>query len=123
MLDELQQCLEKRFCPNYWIPSLNLLGNLREMDYRNALLKIQKIKSKPKYYVANNWLEYTRCLRKNFCFYCGDGYAPTMPETEEIDQSCRLPGYMYPFLCSSDKKSFCCPSARYDYDPVVLDVY
>ena len=69
-MKELNDCLEKRNCPNYWIPGINLLANLSEYDFVRKQRTVLKILTHPKFYVADKWLEHIRCLRQNCC-YCG----------------------------------------------------
>lgn len=70
MLRMLQECYRKRFCPNYWIPEANLIECLTSYDCDRKMKLCQMIIKKPKEYVADNWLEYVRCLQLNCC-YCG----------------------------------------------------
>ena len=96
MLNMLQECYRKRFCPNYWIPDKNLIDYLTSFDCDRKLKFCQMIMKKPKQYVADNWLEYVRCLKLNGC-YCGQPRAK---------RSCCLPkengdGVRLPNACCS----------------------
>ena len=71
MLNGLKRCFEDRMCPNYWIPTMSVFGDLDGSDCARKLKVLEKIIMTPQKYIADQWLEYTRCIRLNCC-YCGD---------------------------------------------------
>lgn len=122
MLKELELNLQKEKCPNFWITDINLFEGLTSNDLISKRALVAAIIRNPKKYVADEWLEYSRCVRKQCC-YCGNimyMYAMQLAETVtgkwcEGCICCRV-------KCSYDDNS-CCSSYRYQYDPLSLDVY
>ena len=122
MLHELELNLRKERCENYWIKQINLFDNLTSNQLVSKRAFLQSIIKNPKKYVADEWLEYSRCVRKQCC-YCGNiVYMYALQMVEAVTGGgckgcicCRI-------KCSYDDYS-CCSSPRYQYDPLSLDVY
>ena len=69
MLDGLHKALDSGHCSHFWIESINLLKDYPQERLAVLADKVAKIQKKPNEYVADNWLELTRCIQKNCC-YC-----------------------------------------------------
>lgn len=126
MLNQLILHLIQKNCPNYWIPSINLFEKLSVADYEQLLKTATKIKKKPQKYVADNWLEYTRWLRRNCCYW-GKGYKPFLPQEDDPDKNCCHCDFYFCCCCpfKSDCKCCfgCCSSKEFKKDPLAVDVY
>ena len=121
MMTELEENLEKGVCQNYWIPDINLFGELHSSQLVSKRAHFSVILKNPKKYVADEWLEYSRCIRKQCC-YCGELLYLVSQVAEEVAGEgcsccvcCRI-------NCNYDDSS-CCSSNQYKYDPLTLDVY
>ena len=122
MLDILHQHLSNRMFPHYWIPSINLIKDLDIPTLDLLCQKINTVRNKPQAYVADNWLEITRCLRLNCCSCCAFGKgAPLYKSISNIlhikKSSCPL--CFIP--CSYSSNSCCFGPCR--YDKLNIDVY
>ena len=108
MLHMLQECYRERFCRNYWIPDANLIDYLTRSDCDRKMKLCQMIIKKPKEYVADNWLEYVRCLRLNGC-YCGQSGVKRQccPCGGICDRGVRLPNACCSFSYKYDSST--CP--------------
>ena len=74
MLQELQQRLRNKVCPNFWIPEINLFKNFADQDFNLKIEIVGLVLKKPIRFVADGYLEYVRYLTLNCC-YCGEkGY-------------------------------------------------
>ena len=78
LLDSLHKALDSGHCSHYWIDSINLLKDYPQDRLAVLADKVAKIQKKPNEYVADNWLELTRCIQKNCCYCfmgecCGGG--------------------------------------------------
>ena len=120
MLHMLQECYSQRFCPNYWIPEVNLIENLTNYDSKINLL--QTIIEKPKEYVADNWLEYVRCLRLNCCF-CGlsDVKRRYSLSGEIGDSNVKSPSTCCSYSYKYDSST--CPCGPCDMNQIQFEVY
>ena len=121
MLAELELNLQIGICQNYWIPGINLIENLTTLELVSKYNLLRVIIKNPKSFVADEWLEYSRCIRKQCC-YCGHilySYVAHIVETTNDGCGecicCRI-------KCNYDENS-CCSSNQYNYDPLSLDVY
>lgn len=108
--------------PNYWIPELNLIDYLTAYDCQRKFKMCEDILENPKKYVADNWLEYVRCLRLNCC-YCGDtGYKRRLFQSGEVaDEKIRTPDAWC--TCNCDYNNDTCPCGPCSYNPLNLEVY
>ena len=122
MLDILHQHLSNRVFPHYWIPKINLIKNLDVPTLDLLCQKVKIVQSKPEAYVADNWLELTRCLRLNCCSFCAFGRGA--PLYNGISGRIRVKESCCPFCfipCSYSDSIGClgpCP-----YDKMNMDVY
>ena len=73
MLDILHQHLTNKVFPHYWIPSINLFKDLDNTTLDLICHKVVEVRHNPQKYVADNWLELTRCLRLKCCSFCAFG--------------------------------------------------
>ena len=120
MLHTLKENLQVEFCPNYWIKEINLF-DLTVLQFVSKRAMLASILKNPKNYVTDEWLEYTRYVRRNCC-YCGDIkqviYSTIVdPENEEDCSSC----VCCRISCDEENDEFC--STKYMMDPLSLDVY
>ena len=122
MLKKLQECYRNRLCENYWIPEANLIDNFTDYDCDRKIKLCQMIMKKPKEYVADNWLEYVRCLRLNCC-YCGQsGVKRQYILSEEIgDENVRSPCACC--SCSYKYDSSTCPCGPCEMNQTQFEVY
>ena len=122
MLHELELDLQQEKCQNYWIPQINLFENLTKNELVSKRALVASIVRNPKKYVADEWLEYSRCVRKQCC-YCGNiMYMYVMQAAEAVTGGGGCEGCICCRVkCDYDDNS-CCSSHRYQYDPISLDV-
>ena len=108
MLHMLQECYRDNFCKNYWIPDINLINYLSEDDCNKKMRLCQMVMRKPKEYVADNWLEYVRCLQLNGCFWGQSGVkCLCCPFGNTGNRGVRLPNPCC--SCSHKYDSLTCP--------------
>lgn len=120
MMTKLENQLEQKYSPNYWIPNINLFEKFYPEDIEKFLEIIRKAKNFPQKYVADNYLEHMRCFRK-CCCYCGKRYKlPIKEKVRKETNSCHC------YCCGCCCGSGCCewPCAKdYKIDPLALDIY
>ena len=120
MLDILYQHLSNRVFPHYWIPSINLAKDLNTETFDQLCQKINTVRNKPQAFIADNWLEHTRCLRLNCCSCCIFGKCNLRPPIIKGVTCCSSePSCLIP--CTYSKTTWCfgpCP-----YNRVTMDVY
>lgn len=102
MLNRLKDYFEQQRCPNYWLPNACLFaGSLSGSDIIRKERLLAEILESPKKYIADQWLEYTRCLRVKCC-YCGSsGWIPQFIESGEVGD---MPIEHANFCCSCNYK-------------------
>ena len=66
----LRQNIATQKCPHYWIKTLNLFADMNGKDYAFIEAKLEKIKEQPVEYIASEWIEWNRHMRKNCCTSC-----------------------------------------------------
>ena len=78
LMDELVRHIRQLNCPNFWIPTINLFEDLREMaeSEEDGFMKIERlvkivreIQGSRQKAVIDQWVECSRCLMENCCFY------------------------------------------------------
>ena len=70
MLTSLQESFEKRICPMYWNPSLNLVQGMEDDDFIFISDRLQYIRNNMVEAIADDWLELERCVQLNCCRCC-----------------------------------------------------
>ena len=123
MLDILHQHLSNRVIPHYWIPSINLVKDLDNLTLDKLCHKVNTVRNKPQAFVADNWLELTRCLRLKCCSCCAFGKSASLYKgvvsNIRFVKSSTCPCCLVP--CSYSDATCClgpCP-----YDKLNMDVY
>ena len=118
-LKELKSRLESRACPNFWIQSINLFDNFKDIDYGLKLGIVNDVILNPLRYVADNYLEFARCITLKCC-YCGPpGLKYLIPfyQTKNINESqCCV-------CCSCSYTNTPCCLGPCEYNQVAVDVY
>ena len=112
MLKELKSRLESRMCSNFWIHTINLFEDFKDIDYSLKLGIVKDVILNPKRFVADNYLEFVRCFTLK-CFYCGPiGYI----EKNTIYQPTNIKerGCCVCFLCNYSDSPWCCGSCQYN---------
>ena len=66
----LRQNIATQKCPHYWIETLDLFADMTDKDYSFIEAKLEKIKGQPVKYIASEWIEWNRYMRKNCCASC-----------------------------------------------------
>ena len=70
LVENLHRALTSGVCLHYWIEDINLLEEFSQLRLTELAKRVDRIQRNPRRYVADNWLEVTRCLRF-YCLYCG----------------------------------------------------
>jgi len=121
MLSELEESLRSEFCPNYWIKDINLF-DLTSGQFVSKRAMLSCILKNPKIYITDDWLEYTRYVRRNCCCYCGEikqvFYQMIVDPQNEEDGGCCV---CCRIDCSEYGNEF--SNTQYMVDPLSLDVY
>lgn len=77
-MEELVMNIRELNCPNFWIPTINLFEDLREMaiSEEDGIMKLErlvkivrKIQKSGQAAVIDQWVECSRFLMENCCFY------------------------------------------------------
>ena len=115
LLTRLRESFERRKCPMYWNPSLNLLQGMEDDDFIFISNKLQYIADNMVEAIADDWLELERCVRLNCCRCCLN---PTYKDyTVKGDlKRCKL-GFRVP--CGYKELS-CCGKMSYDEEFVYV---
>ena len=123
MLDILYQHLNNRSFPHYWIPSINLIKDVDYQTLEKLCHKVNTVRHKPQAFVADNWLELTRCLRLKCCSCCAFGKKTSLYQGVFSNilfvKSKKCPCCLIPWSYSD--QTYClgpCP-----YDKLNMDVY
>ena len=66
----LRQKVYAKRCPHYWIQALDLFTDMKDEDFAFMEEKLKKIEEQPVKYIASEWLEWNRYMRKNCCVSC-----------------------------------------------------
>ena len=117
MLDILHQHLSNGVFPHYWIPNIDLTKDLDTLTTDTLCQKVNAVRNKPQEFVAENWLEVTRCLRLNCCSCCACGKSASHRKCCGKSTCCPL--CLIP--CAYGDNMCClgpCP-----YDKLNMDVY
>ena len=61
----LRKSIANRRCPHYWIEALDLFADMKNEDFAFWEDKLKKIEEQPVKYIASEWLEWNRYMRKN----------------------------------------------------------
>ena len=115
LLENLHQALTTGICPHFWIEDINLLEDLPKWRLTELATKVEQIQRNPHRYVADNWLEMTRCLRF-YCFYCG----PMGRKKGKASTPCCHTRCLIPCSYMDIKNRTCCPCP---YDNINFEVY
>ena len=70
LFKSLRQKVAAHRCPHYWIEALDLFADMKDEDFTFMEEKLKKIKEQPVKYIASEWLEWNRYMRKNCCASC-----------------------------------------------------
>ena len=123
MLDILYQHLTNRVFPQYWIPSINLIKDLDMQTIDQLCHKVNTVRNKPQAFVADNWLELTRCLRLKCCRCCAFGKTASLYKGVVSNilfaKSSTCPLCLIPYSYSD--QASCMGPCR--YDKLNMDVY
>ena len=75
LFNSLHQKITDRKCPHYWIEALDLFSDMVDEDFAFIEGKLTMIEKQPVKYIASEWLEWNRYIRKNCCTSCiNQGY-------------------------------------------------
>jgi len=68
MFDQLKKELSDENCPNYWLPNINLFEQKYSTKVTQGIINlIDRIVGET--YAIDGWLECSRCLMLNCCFF------------------------------------------------------
>lgn len=127
LYDSLVAKVRARKCPHYWIESLDLFTDMREVDLQFIEEQLQKVQGDPVRYIASEWLEWNRYVRMNCCKSCVDrGYEYRVVENMEKDKStcCRcFESYTVPISNETKVDGRWFGRNEIEHDPVALEVY
>ena len=70
LFESLREKVAARRCPHYWIETLDLFADMKDKDFAFMKDKLEKIKNQPVRYLASEWLEWNRYMRKSCCTSC-----------------------------------------------------
>ena len=70
LFKSLRQKIAEKKCPHYWIEALDLFADMKDEDFAFMEDKLKKIEEQPVKYIASEWLEWNRYMRKNCCASC-----------------------------------------------------
>ena len=119
LLDALCDGLRERVYPHYWIDSINLLEDIDEISMRTLQYRAERVRYKPQAYVADNWLELTRCLRHNCCLCCPGGSGKVAKRAVSQARKRCCPCCLIPV--SYKERPTCCGPCP--IDRLTMDVY
>ncbi|XP_066922483.1 cyclic GMP-AMP synthase-like receptor 1 [Clytia hemisphaerica] len=74
LFESLQQKIDSKKCPHYWIKSLDLFSDIKEIDFEFMKDRLNRIKQRPIEYIASEWLEWNRYMRQHCCASCIEPY-------------------------------------------------
>ena len=66
LLNSLRQKIGWKKCPHYWIETMNLFADMEDGDFEFMEAKLKEVYDKPVKYIASEWLEWNRYMRKTF---------------------------------------------------------
>ncbi len=121
LLDNLKRHLLNGSFPHYWIEEIDLLADYDRPAILALLNNLERVRYKPQAYIADNWLEMTRCLRHNCCACCA---FPRQNTVKVVANTLALQSSSCPLClvpCSYKEDTLCfgpCP-----YDKLNMDVY
>ncbi len=117
LLNSLHLDMVNGFLPHYWIEENNLIEDLDQATRTWIQSQIVKICANPQDYIADNWLEHTRCFRYNCCVRCGGEQKKAVEQIIVIPPDPPNPCCLIPM--SYTKTTCCCgpcPSDRINID-------
>ena len=115
LLEMLHEALNSGICLHYWIDGNNLLQDFSPQRLSELAQKVKRIQMNPHRYVADNWLEHTRCLRFHCC-YCG----PRSINLPKAKAATDRDPYLIPCSYIGNTSTSCCPCP---YDDIGFEVY
>ena len=74
LFESLQQKIESKKCPHFWIKSLDLFSDMKGTDFEFMKDRLIRIKERPIEYIASEWLEWNRYMRQHCCASCIEPY-------------------------------------------------
>ena len=115
-LENLHRALTSGVCLHYWTEDINLLEEFSQWRLTDLASRVDQIQQNPRIYVADNWLEVTRCLRL-YCLYGGPRSVKRQLSRFKVN---RDPCVMIPCSYGERERGTCCPCP---YDDINFDVY
>ena len=112
LLCKLREAVEARNLTHFWISDISLLEDYTPEYLDKIKERIDMVMGHPEKYVADNWLECTRCMGYNCC------YCDCSQYFKNIDPREWCPLCFVPAVYGKDMKGCFCP-----YEEAVFDVY
>ena len=116
LLKNLHRAMTSGVCLHYLIEEINLLEEFSQWRLTELAKRVDRIRRNPRRYVADNWLEVTRCLRFYY-LYCGPRSVKTQLPWFKVN---RDPCLMIPCSYGKRERGTCCPCP---YDDINFEVY